>query len=194
MKKLLAVLALCGSVMAGPELPGNVRISICSCYVSADETAYTNTVELANRSWKVGQIALKDTAIAKQDTIDMGEGVAVYQQLGIFRGFVGTAGLRNYIDTSWTTIGDSANTPFTNAEGLSSDSVVCPNIDTTQTFFGEMGKLGDSLQISTGYFSLLPDPSPLTRFKVVGQSDISGVLAVYIIINDFEGVPSWEDR
>jgi len=168
-----------------------VRITICSTYVGADETVYTNPVSFAKRAWRVGQMAFRDTAIAKQDTIDMGDGVTVWQQLGILRGFGQTAAQRLQIDTSWITIGDSALTCFVNAEGLSSDSVICTAVDTTMTFFGKMGIPGDSLQITNGYFSLLPDPAPLTRFKVTGASDIANVLAVYVIINDFEGVPVW---
>jgi hypothetical protein len=188
--KTLFVLAL-AAVCFAQEMPGNVRITICSTYVKKDETVYTNPVSFAKRAWRVGQIAIRDTSIAKQDTIDMGDGVAVWQQIGILRGFHQTAAQRLQIDTAWIMVGDTADTPFANAEGLSADSVIVSKIDTTQTIFAKMGLPGDSLQLTKGYFSLLPDPAPLTRFKVKGAADAEGVLAVYIIINDFEGVPIW---
>lgn len=185
------VLSMAAMAAAGPYLPQNVTTHVCSVTVAADDTAYTNPVALAGYSYKVLKVAYKDTSIAKQDTIDAGDAFKIYLQHGFI---IGRPFANYYQDTLWTKMGDTTGSAFLHNYQLSSDSLICESMDTTKTVLAEIGNPGDSVQVSIGYHSVLPDPAALNRFMVIGASDIANTLRVYVILNILQGSVIWENK
>jgi hypothetical protein len=188
-KVIFAVLA-CVALASAKDLkmPTNVRVDVCSAYVAASETVYTNPISLANRAWKVGMVAVRDTAF--KDTLgnyNIGDGLRIVAQTGF-----PTAPSRfavNKGDTLWRIVGDTVGARFVVAEGLSADSLICSTMDTTSMDRALVGK--DSMWVSKGYFNLVNDYSPLTRFKYMGASTLGEtVKKVYTIIWSAEYVPT----
>ncbi|MFA6152954.1 MAG: hypothetical protein WC716_16650 [Chitinophagaceae bacterium] len=196
MKKiLLATLTLIFALSADSATwrnPKNIRIEACTVYVAANSTVYSKKFTWAGDAWKIGKVAIQDTNLVDQDTINIGSGatggVEIKQRICTpFGNLFGYDSLK--FDTLCTICGDTTLIAFTNAEGLSKDSMVCAAIDTSKMILTSLG--GDSLWISKGYFSLLPDPSPMTDFQIKGNSGFGAtVKRIIMMFWVFDKIPA----
>lgn len=177
-------------------MPLNTRLDTATVFLKAGDSVYTKKFKFANRAWKVGKVAIFDTNIVDQDTLNIGTGatggVHILQRLcfiaGNLFGFDTTDS-----DTVCDVCGDSLNSPFINAEGLSADSLIMAACDTTHMKRASFE--GDSMWISRGYFVSVPDPGILFDYKIKANSGFgSTVKKVIMMIWSFEGVPTWQDR
>jgi hypothetical protein len=169
------------------KFPQNIVVETTAVYVAAGDTADTRLFLLSARAWRRGKIAIYDTNIVSQDTIDIGTGVKILQYVcfptGNLFGYDSTI-----MDTLCDLCGDSAGFPFVNIGGLSGDSLILATMDTSEMKLTSLG--GDSLWVSNGYFQMQSDASGYTRFRTIGNSDLGAtVKRIVFIIESFLGEP-----
>jgi hypothetical protein len=194
-KKITGICLLFASLAMGAthKLPQNVRFQACTVYVKADTTVYSKKLYFGASAWRMGKVAIFDTNIVTQDTLNIGAGVKIRQRICFPVG--NTFGYDSVQDTMCDVCGDSTKSAFLNQPVLSGDSVICNEIDTSEMGQWYLGRRGDTLWVTNGYFVMVPDPSPATDFEVTGTATFgSTVKRVIIMIWDFLGYPVNERR
>lgn len=179
------------------QMPQNVRFEVCTLRVAANGTAYSKKLSFAGQAWKVGKIAIIDSTKSTDSarkTIDIGAGATggfrLYQQ-NCFP--VGNQLGYKAADTLCDVCGDTAKVAFINQPVLSGDSLICAAIDTTKMIWTKLGK--DSLFVSKGYFVMVPDPAPMTRFKALANSGFgASVKHILVLLWSFDGYPIFQEK
>jgi len=204
MRKKIAALALLLAVGVNygaymHKLPQNWRLDTDTVEVYANKSDTTSLFSFGAQTYRVLKISIADTSSTTQSDLDIGDGVKVWQLAAFpFANISGydTASMAAYDSTFgsvlYTTMGDTQSILFDNAEGLTADSIICSTMDTSKMEYTILGK--DSLWMSDGYAALLPDPTPLTAFKVTGASDCSDTVAVIFWIWTMDGTPTSDEE